>query len=80
MALNDMGFKYLSHIQAESITPLLGGRDLLGAAQTGSGKTLAFLIPCRRCSLPVTAIIADHIAAPIHSAASSSALTVGVQL
>jgi len=45
MALNDMGFKYLSHIQAESIAPLLGGRDLLGAAQTGSGKTLAFLIP-----------------------------------
>ena len=65
MALTDMGFKYLTHIQAESIAPLLGavlpvhpaywiitltlvvgGRDLLGAAQTGSGKTLAFLIPC----------------------------------
>merc|ERR1712166_456332 len=45
MALTDMGFKYLTHIQAESIAPLLGGRDLLGAAQTGSGKTLAFLIP-----------------------------------
>merc|ERR1712166_576515 len=45
MALTDMGFKYLTHIQAESIAPLLGGRDLLGAAKTGSGKTLAFLIP-----------------------------------
>eukprot|EP00658_Telonema_sp_P-2_P077086 TRINITY_DN6894_c0_g1_i4.p1 TRINITY_DN6894_c0_g1~~TRINITY_DN6894_c0_g1_i4.p1 ORF type:complete len:544 (-),score=191.03 TRINITY_DN6894_c0_g1_i4:197-1828(-) len=45
MALTDMNFTYLTHIQAQSITPLLGGRDVLGAAQTGSGKTLAFLVP-----------------------------------
>jgi ATP-dependent RNA helicase DDX18/HAS1 len=32
-------------IQARSITHLLEGKDVMGAAKTGSGKTLAFLIP-----------------------------------
>jgi len=32
-------------IQAESIPPLLDGRDLIGQARTGSGKTLAFAVP-----------------------------------
>jgi ATP-dependent RNA helicase DDX18/HAS1 len=44
-ALKDMGFTHCTRIQAESIQPLLEGRDLLGAARTGSGKTLAFVIP-----------------------------------
>ncbi|XP_074033505.1 probable ATP-dependent RNA helicase pitchoune [Leptinotarsa decemlineata] len=44
-AIEDMGFKTLTEIQARSIPPLLEGRDLVGAAKTGSGKTLAFLIP-----------------------------------
>lgn len=44
-AINDMGFKYMTKIQARSLAQLLEGKDLLGAARTGSGKTLAFLIP-----------------------------------
>ena len=32
-------------IQAQSIKPLLEGRDLLGCAQTGTGKTAAFALP-----------------------------------
>eukprot|EP01132_Coremiostelium_polycephalum_P005272 gene5272-6564_t len=44
-AIEEMGFKKMTPIQAKSIFPLLEGRDLLGAARTGSGKTLAFLIP-----------------------------------
>jgi ATP-dependent RNA helicase RhlE len=32
-------------VQAQSIPPLLEGRDLLGCAQTGTGKTAAFALP-----------------------------------
>jgi ATP-dependent RNA helicase DDX18/HAS1 len=44
-AISDMGYEMMTKIQAKSIPCLLGGQDLIGAAQTGSGKTLAFLIP-----------------------------------
>ncbi|CAE5967743.1 unnamed protein product [Arabidopsis arenosa] len=45
IAIKEMGFQYMTQIQAGSIRPLLEGKDVLGAARTGSGKTLAFLIP-----------------------------------
>ncbi|KAK6122255.1 hypothetical protein DH2020_044003 [Rehmannia glutinosa] len=44
-AIKDMGFQFMTQIQARAIPPLLEGKDVLGAARTGSGKTLAFLIP-----------------------------------
>ncbi|PON62067.1 DEAD-box ATP-dependent RNA helicase [Parasponia andersonii] len=44
-AIQEMGFQYMTQIQARAIPPLLVGKDVLGAARTGSGKTLAFLIP-----------------------------------
>ncbi|KAL8045178.1 hypothetical protein ABFX02_08G096000 [Erythranthe guttata] len=44
-AIKDMGFIYMTQIQARGIPPLLEGKDVLGAARTGSGKTLAFLVP-----------------------------------
>jgi len=44
-AIEKLGFKTMTEIQAKSIPHLLEGRDLVGAARTGSGKTLAFLIP-----------------------------------
>ncbi|KAI9194402.1 hypothetical protein LWI28_005608 [Acer negundo] len=44
-SIQEMGFQYMTQIQARSIPPLLIGKDVLGAARTGSGKTLAFLIP-----------------------------------
>ena len=43
--IRDMGFNEPFPIQAEAITPLLKGRDLIGQAQTGSGKTLAYALP-----------------------------------
>jgi ATP-dependent RNA helicase DeaD len=44
-AVDDAGYETPSPIQAESIPPLLQGRDLLGQAQTGTGKTAAFALP-----------------------------------
>ncbi|RTZ63719.1 MAG: ATP-dependent helicase [Aquificaceae bacterium] len=44
-AIEETGYEVPSPIQAESIPPLLEGRDLLGQAQTGTGKTAAFALP-----------------------------------
>ncbi|KAK0170857.1 hypothetical protein PV328_008654 [Microctonus aethiopoides] len=44
-AIEEMGLKTMTEIQAKAIPLLLEGRDLVGSAKTGSGKTLAFLIP-----------------------------------
>ncbi|KAI8913343.1 P-loop containing nucleoside triphosphate hydrolase protein, partial [Gorgonomyces haynaldii] len=44
-AIEKMGFKEMTEVQARSIPAAMTGRDILGAAKTGSGKTLAFLIP-----------------------------------
>lgn len=44
-AIDAMGFRTMTEVQARCIPPLMAGKDVLGAAQTGSGKTLSFLIP-----------------------------------
>jgi ATP-dependent RNA helicase DeaD len=44
-AVLEAGYETPSPIQAQSIAPLLEGRDLLGQAQTGTGKTAAFSLP-----------------------------------
>ena len=44
-ALNDVGYESPSPIQAQTIPPLLAGKDVLGQAQTGTGKTAAFALP-----------------------------------
>jgi len=43
--IKELGFSNLFPIQAEAITPLLEGKDVIGQAQTGTGKTAAFGIP-----------------------------------
>lgn len=44
-ALDQVGYEQPTPIQAQTIPPLLAGRDLLGQAQTGTGKTAAFALP-----------------------------------
>ncbi|WP_263322207.1 ATP-dependent RNA helicase RhlB [Endozoicomonas sp. Mp262] len=43
-AIQDLGFKYCTPIQAEVLGSTLAGRDAIGKAQTGTGKTAAFLL------------------------------------
>ena len=43
--LEELGYETPSAIQAQSIPPLLEGKDVLGMAQTGTGKTAAFALP-----------------------------------
>ncbi len=44
-AVEEMGFEYMTPIQAQAIPVMLEGKDLIGQAQTGTGKTAAFGIP-----------------------------------
>ncbi len=44
-AIYSMNYAECTPIQAQSIGPLLSGKDLIGIAQTGTGKTAAYLIP-----------------------------------
>jgi len=44
-AVHDMGWTLPTPIQAEAVPLILGGGDVLAAAETGSGKTGAFALP-----------------------------------
>lgn len=44
-AITGLGYEQPTPIQAQSIPPLLAGKNLLGTAQTGTGKTAAFALP-----------------------------------
>ena len=44
-AVSECGYDTPTPIQTAAIPPILGGGDLLGAAQTGTGKTAAFMLP-----------------------------------
>jgi len=44
-AVEEMGYRIPTPIQAQAIPPVLMGRDVLGCAQTGTGKTASFVLP-----------------------------------
>lgn len=44
-AVEELGYRELTPIQAKSIPLVLSGRDVLASAQTGTGKTASFVLP-----------------------------------
>ena len=51
-AIERLGFEQPAPIQAESLPPLMEGKDVVGQSQTGSGKTAAFAIPAIERMVP----------------------------
>ena len=51
-ALTALGYEEPTPIQAQTIPPLLAGRDLIGQAATGTGKTAAFALPLLNTLVP----------------------------
>lgn len=49
MAVNDLEWTLPTDIQDEAIPLILGGGDVMAAAETGSGKTAAFSLPMIQC-------------------------------
>src|SRR5574343_1087939 len=45
LALDTLGYKEPTPVQAQAIPAVLAGRDLMAAAQTGTGKTAGFALP-----------------------------------
>lgn len=44
-ALDDLGFKTPTPIQADAFNVVASGKDMVGIAQTGTGKTFAYMLP-----------------------------------
>jgi len=44
-AIDEMGYRHPTPIQAMAIPHVLAGQDVLGVAQTGTGKTASFTLP-----------------------------------
>lgn len=47
-AIEDLGFKTPTPIQAQSFNVICSGKDVVGIAQTGTGKTFAYMLPILR--------------------------------
>ena len=44
-SVETLGYTEMTPVQAQSLPPMLEGRDVIAQAQTGSGKTAAFVLP-----------------------------------
>jgi len=62
--IKELGFENPSPIQAQSIGPLLEGKDVVGQAQTGTGKTAAFGIPMIERMVPESRLVQGLVLAP----------------
>jgi ATP-independent RNA helicase DbpA len=60
----ELGFQKMTPIQAETLPPLLEGKDLVGQSRTGSGKTAAFALPILQRIAPETRELSALVLCP----------------
>ncbi|AUT60057.1 DEAD/DEAH box helicase [Paraburkholderia terrae] len=66
-AIAEQGYTTPTPIQAEAIPVVLGGRDVMGAAQTGTGKTAGFSLPIIQRLLPLASTSASPARHPVRA-------------
>ncbi|OWT71360.1 MULTISPECIES: DEAD/DEAH box helicase [unclassified Achromobacter] len=66
-SIADTGYTTPTPIQAEAIPVVVGGRDVMGAAQTGTGKTAAFTLPILHRLMPLSNSSASPARHPVRA-------------
>jgi ATP-dependent RNA helicase RhlE len=87
-AIEELGYKEPTPIQAQAIPVALTGKDLIGSAQTGTGKTAAFALPIlqhlekpgrlRALILEPTRELADQVAEALRKFSKHTGLRIGL--
>jgi ATP-dependent RNA helicase RhlE len=87
-AVEELGYKEPTPIQAQAIPVALTGKDLIGSAQTGTGKTAAFALPIlqhlekpgrlRALILEPTRELADQVAEALRKFSKHTGLRIGL--
>ncbi len=66
-AVLEAGYEHPTPIQAQALTPVINGSDVMGAAQTGTGKTAAFSLPILHRLMPLANSSASPARHPIRA-------------
>ena len=84
--LSNLGWKFSTQVQKETIPIALTGKDVIGQARTGSGKTAAFGLPTMNACQPTgelqaliltpTRELANQVAEELSSLQGNSGLTI----
>ena len=79
-AVNNMGWLLPTDIQSEAIPLILGGGDVLMAAETGSGKTGAFCLPVIQIVYETLKDIQEHKGMSKPDSSKKTIAPVGVKM
>ena len=66
-AVDELGYKTPTPIQAQAIPVVMTGRDVMGAAQTGTGKTAGFALPILQRLMPLANTSASPARHPVRA-------------